>query len=104
MSKLDEIIEQNTEQIRRDIERRLTMPKKKDVFVWVARDNDNDGMVALFKTKPVYRHYNGHDVFFPKRTGHTLGLYRQGKIRGIHLKKGQCKKYKLVEVKGGLGG
>ena len=72
---------------------------KKDVFVWVARDNSKKGH---------YNRNNRTSLFYEEPTlDKFYNMYWINGTRDINavdnlafmVKKGQCKKYKLVEVK-----
>lgn len=75
--------------------------RKKDVFVWVARDNTDSkygDAIFIFNKKPKL---SKPGVWMPDDTDSNYH-----NIRNIHtlfglegIKKGECKKYKLVEVK-----
>lgn len=66
--------------------------KKKDVFVWVARDKKaiSINTYCIFEGQPIF---NG-DYF-----SQNLKVNEDKILGELNLKKGQCKKYKLVEVK-----
>jgi len=67
---------------------------KKDVFVWVARDKANefeDRTFIFFSQKP---YMDGEGRWF-NRSGNWTEITSDQ----IRLKKGECRKFKLVEVK-----
>ena len=78
------------------------MPKKKDVFVWVARDK-----------KKLNKEVHGYSLFYQEKAPMFLENVQQYTrfrdvidffdnimdwINTLNIRKGQCKKYKLVEV------
>lgn len=75
--------------------------KKKDVFVWVARHNSDSNQnyrTELFTGTPKWDKKYGiwRGTYFSAHKGYCCSV---ATMHGISLEKGECRKYKLVEVK-----
>ena len=77
------------------------MSKKKDVYVWVARDKigcmGQGSQVAVYPIKPTRNTGIIDDFFYLYSPNCSQKIERR--LGALRIKKGQCKKYRLVEVK-----